>query len=293
MNRFPALSLCFLVLVASVLSVAGKENGPWNDLYLQVGDIKVHYLEAGSGDRTLVFIPGWTLAADVWREQIPYFSSRGFRVLALDPRSQGSTTKRETGNTYQQQAADLHAFLQSLKIQHSYLVGWDSGATALLEYVSSPETIRPEKIVLVDCSLTALKSEDYPGTITIQQARKRLLGFQDDRAKATDQFVRGLFKARQPELLIKELTQSSMKTPMGAAAMLFFDQITGDRRPALMHVTIPSLIIATPENRASGEYMRAKIPRSVLEVIEDAGSAVFLEKPQAFNQALESFFGEH
>jgi len=292
MKLFPAL-LCFLALLVPVLSLEGKNDASWKDLYLKVGDIKVRYLEAGSGDRTLVFIPGWTLAADIWKEQLRYFSSRGFRVLALDPRSQGLTTKRELGNTYHQQAADLHAFLQSLKIQHSYLVGWDSGATVILEYVSSPETIRPEKIVLVDCSLTAIKSEDYPGTTTLQQARKRLLGFQDDRLKATDQFVRGLFKANQPELLIKELTQSSLKTPFGTAAMLYFDQITGDRRPALMHVTVPSLIVVPSENRAAGEYMKAKIPRSELAVIEDAGSAMFLEKPQAFNQALESFFGEH
>ena len=91
------------------------------------GDIKIHYLEAGTGDRILVFIPGWTMTAEVWKEQIPYFSARGFRVIALDPRSQGQTTKTETGNTYQQQAADLHAFLQALKIEHSYLVGWGSG----------------------------------------------------------------------------------------------------------------------------------------------------------------------
>jgi non-heme chloroperoxidase len=293
MKKKILLAFSILLLFGLDLSVSGRDDKPWNDQNLRVGDIKIHYLEAGSGDRTLVFIPGWTMIAEVWREQIPYFSARGFRVLALDPRSQGSTTKTETGNTYHQQAADLHAFLQILKIEHSYLVGWSAGATALLEYISSPETLMPEKMVFVDCFPAALRSDDYPGVMTVQQARKLLLGFQDDRAKATDQLVRDMFKAPQAESLIRELTEGSMKTPMGAAASLYFDLFTGDRGPALMHVDVPSLIVTIPENRAIGEYMKSKIPRCNLEVIEGAGHAVFLDKPQAFNQVLESFLGEH
>jgi non-heme chloroperoxidase len=293
MNRTLASGLSFMVLFALTLPVTGKEDNPWKDQFLKVGDIKIHYLEAGSGDRALVFIPGWTMTAEVWKEQIPYFSSRGFRVLALDPRSQGLTTKTDAGNTYQQQAADLHAFLQSLKIEHSYLVGWGSGATVLLEYVSSPETLKPEKMVFVDCSPAALKSDDYPGTVTVQQARKLVLGFQQDRTKTTEQYVRSMFKTSQPESLITDLTEGSLKTPLGAAVSLYFDLFTGDRIPALRHIAVPNLIVTTAENRALGEYMKSKVPRSSLEVIDEAGKAMFLDKPQAFNQALESFLGEH
>jgi len=293
MRKTVASSLFSLLLLASALSAAGKEKGPWNDMFLKVGDIKIHYLEAGSGDRTLVFMPGWTMIAEVWKEQIPYFAARGFRVLALDPRSHGSTTKTDSGNTYEQQAADLHEFLKTLKVEHSYLVGWASGATALLDYVSSPQTLRPEKMVFVDCSPAILKSDDYPGVMSVQQARKLFLGLEDERPKATEAFVRGLFKTGQPESLITEITQGSLKTPIGAALSLFLDQYTGNRIPALKHVAVPILFIATSENRAVGEYLKSQTPRSNLVVIEDAGSAVFLDKPQAFNQALESFLGEH
>lgn len=293
MNRGMTLNLAFFMLLLSTLSVDGKEKGLWKDMYAQVGDIKIHYIEAGLGDRTLVFLPGWTLTAEVWREQIPYFSTRGFRVLALDPRSHGLTTKTEKGNTYSQQAADLRAFLQSLKIEHSYFVGWASGATVLLEYISSSETFLPEKMVFVDCSPAILKSDDYPGTMSMQKARKFLLNFQDDRTKASDQYVRSLFKTHQQESLIKEMTEGCLRTPMSAAAVLYFDQLTEDRRSSLLHVSIPSLIVATQENRAAGEYMKTQIPNSILEVLEDAGSAMFLEKPQTFNQTLENFFEKH
>jgi non-heme chloroperoxidase len=288
-----AIPLSIVAMLATSLFLSGAEKKPWKDLTVQVGDIKVHYVEAGSGDRTIVFVPGWTTTAEIWREQIPYFASRGFRVLAIDPRSHGQTTRTEEGNTYQQQAADLNAFVRALKIRRPILVGWSAGVVVLLEYVSSSEAEQPERLVLVDGGVLGSKEADYPGGMTMQQARSIVLSFQEDRAKATDQFVQGMFKSRQPQLLITEITQASMKVPTGTVVSLLMDIFTGDRRPLLPRVRVPTLIVMADSNRLLGEYLQSKIGGSKLEVIPEAGHALFLEKPQAFNQVLESFLGEH
>lgn len=285
--------VALFVIFAAYPPLIGKESGPWKEKSIQIGDIKVRYLEAGTGPRVLVFVSGWIMPAEIWKEQIPYFAARGFRVIAPDARSQGGTTKTDSGNTYQQHAADLHAFLQTLKVEHSSLVGWDAGVTTLLEYLSSPETIKPEYVAFIEGGPAATKIEDYPGLTTSQQTRRLLLAFQEDRDKATDKYIRGLFKSRQPEILYKELLEGSKKTTVGTAFSLYLDLFTGDRRSALRHVGIPTLIVTTTESRAVGEYMKSKISRSRLEIIENTGSAMFLEKPQAFNQALEAFLGEH
>lgn len=49
--------------------------------------VELHYLEAGSGP-TLVFVPGWTMPAWIWKPQLEHFST-DHRVVALDPRGQG------------------------------------------------------------------------------------------------------------------------------------------------------------------------------------------------------------
>jgi len=265
----------------------------WKSQKIKIGDIKVHYLEAGTGDKIIVFLTGWTMPAEVWAEQFPYFTARGFRVIAFDPRSQGETTKTETGNTYQQHAADLYELLLSLKAEHSFLVGWSSGITTLLEYISSPESIRPNKIILVDNYPSAFKKDDYPGAETLSRVRSNFLKIQQDRKKYTEEFIRGLFKQPQPASLIKDLNKGSLKTPVGAAISLLFDLATGDRTAALERISIPTLILTTQENQALGEYMHSKISRSELKVIEDAGHAIFLDKPQTFNQAVEMFIGEY
>ena len=273
-------------------AIAGADNG-WKARKVNVGDLKIRYLEAGSGDKIIVFITGWTMTAEVWQEQFPYFAARGFRVIAFDPRSQGETTRTDTGNTYQQHAADLYELLLQLKAEHSFLVAWSSGVTTLLEYISSPDSIRPNKIILVDGYPAPFKKDDYPGATTLSQVRSDFLEIQQDRKKFTEKFIKGLFKQPQPASLIKDLNKGSLKTPIGAAMSLSFDLVTGDRLADLDRISVPTLIVTTQENRALGEYMNSKILRSELKVIEEAGHAIFLDKPQAFNQSVETFIGEY
>jgi microsomal epoxide hydrolase len=273
------------------LSLIGADK-PYKDASVQVGDIKIHYLEAGTGDRHIVFIPDLAMTADVWREQLPYFAARGFHVLAMDPRSQGLTSKSEGGNTYHQHAADLHAFLEKLKLEHCTLVGWSAAVVTLLEYVSSPETLKPDRLVFVGGAPISVADKDFPGGLTIQRAREAVLAIQEDRVKAAEALVRGLFKSQQNGPLIKEMIDNSLKTPSGTAIALMFDLITGDRRLALASIDVPTLIVVAKERQLLGEYLQSKIAGAQLSVVPDSGPALFLEKPQAFNQALEDFLSK-
>jgi non-heme chloroperoxidase len=291
MRKMPRLLVILAAISLFAGWIAGADKKAWKDASIQVADIKIHYVEMGAGDRTMVLIPTWSLYAEVWKEQLPYFASRGFRVIALDMRSHGQTTRTEAGNTYQQHAADLHAFLKTMKIEHANLVGWGSGVTTLLEYISSPESLQPDNLVFVDGNPCGFKDSDYPYGMTPQAARTFGLSLQEDRKKATEQWVIGLFKSKQGLAILTELAAGSQKVSTGAALSLFFDSYTGDRRPALARIPVPTLLLMSQDNRLLGEYLQSKIKRSKLEVIPDSGHAIMLEKPQAFNQILESFLG--
>jgi non-heme chloroperoxidase len=277
-----------LILVCNL----GGADKNWKEGSVQVGDIKMHYLEAGTGDRHMILIPGWTMTAEVWKEQIPYFAARGFHVIALDPRSHGLTSKTEGGNTYQQHAADLHAFLEKMKLEHCTLVGWGAGVVTLLEYISSPESMKPDALVFVDEAPVSIGDKENSSSFTNQVARETMLAMEDDRAKATDAMVRGLFKGPQNELTYKSLAEGSLKTPSGTAIALLFDLATGDRRTALSRIVVATLVMVPQDRQLFGEYLKSKIAGAKLQVIPDVGHAMFLEKPQAFNQALEDFLGK-
>jgi non-heme chloroperoxidase len=282
-------------MTAAVFSLAFYLAGAdrtYKSASVQVGDIKIHYLEAGTGERNLVFIPDLTMTAEIWREQVPYFTARGFHVVAMDPRSHGLSSKTDGGNSYHQHAADLHAFLVKMKLEHSTLVGWSAGAITLLEYVASPEALRPDGLVLVGAVPVCPADKDASGGFTLARARETVMAMQDDRSKATEAVVQSLFKRQMAGPIYREIADASMKTPIGAAMSLLFDLATGDRRTKLVTINVPTLLVISKDNQLFGEYLQSKIPGAQLQVVPDVGSALFLEKPQAFNQALEEFLSK-
>jgi len=279
----------FLAMALSSPAAFGADRKAWKDSSISAGDIKLHYLEAGTGDQVVVFITELAMIAEVWREQLPYFAGRGYRVLAVDPRSQGGSAKTDQGNSALQQAADLHAFLSAVKAERATLVAWGFGVQVVIDYLSSPDTILPDRVVFVDGVPVGHQTEDFTAGTTMPRIRNTLTLIQQDRAKWTEGWVRGMFRTRPQEIVVKEMQQGSLKTSTGALLAQIFDLYTGDWRLALARISVPTLIVVPDTARIIGEYMQGKVKRAKLEVVPEAGHALFLEKPQYFNQILESF----
>ncbi len=50
-------------------------------------DLTLHYEEAGTGNRVILFVPGWTMSTAVFSEQLSFFAdSAEYRFLTYDPR---------------------------------------------------------------------------------------------------------------------------------------------------------------------------------------------------------------
>ena len=87
------VSLCLILLLAGCILAAGADK---SGTITTSDGVKIHYLEAGQGP-AILFIPGWTMPAEIWRPQIDYFSQH-YHVVAVDPRSQGDSDKPGDGN---------------------------------------------------------------------------------------------------------------------------------------------------------------------------------------------------
>ena len=74
------------LIVAGLLSIwhpAPLMAAPTLDRYFTTSDgVKLHYLQAGQGPRTIVLVPGWTMPAWIWERQIADLSQQ-FRVIAI------------------------------------------------------------------------------------------------------------------------------------------------------------------------------------------------------------------
>ena len=258
-----------------------------------VGPITVHYLQAGPGTatRALVLIPGWRLPAYLWTEQLKHFGATE-RVIAIDPRSQGPSTKTTDGNTPESRATDLHAVLANLGITHATLVGWSQGAQDVAAYLAEFGTSTVDAIVLVDSPVSwgAAEVDAHPGFA------KAILSGIPVYARSPEDYSRGMvrsiFTQPHPDLDMNKIVQSTMQTPPDiGVAMLTQDIFGADRRPALRALDKPALIIAAAKGPLFDlqKEEAATIPGSKFVVIENSGHAIMVDQPAQFDSVLAAF----
>jgi pimeloyl-ACP methyl ester carboxylesterase len=246
--------------------------------------------QAGSGP-TLVFIPGWSTGADIWRQQIDRFAPT-HRVIAFDPRSQGQSTITTSGNTPEMRAQDLHNLLERVNARRPVLIGWSQGVQDLAAYVERYGTHDLAGLVLVDAAV----SDGADGIVARPEETAAQFKMFAVYQAHQEEYLRGMMGAiiskPQPEGTIDRLVATGMKTPPTiGTAMLVADLFGVNRSAALKKIDCPTLIIASAKSDelARQQADAGQIPHARLEKIEDAAHAVFIDQPARFSELLEKF----
>lgn len=287
------MATLFSFLIAA-LSAAVPVAVPITEGTTTVGPgVTIHYLQAGpsKSDHALILIPGWRLPAYLWNEQLQHFGATG-RVIALDPRSQGASTKTTQGNSPESRASDLHALLANLGVTHATLVGWSQGSQDVAAYLAAFGTANVDGVVFVDSpvSMGATEVDSEPAF-----AKIILSGLPVYAAHPVD-FSRGMvqsiFAQPHPDLDMEKIVQSTMQTPPDVGiAMWMLDIFGADRRPALRKLDKPALVIASARSPLLAEQkaMAAMIPDARFVSVDGAGHAVMVDRPAQFDSALAAF----
>ena len=283
-------SLLALLLGLFIPSTAAlAQNSPaatWRDGSFRTSDgVRIHYLTAGSG-RTIVFVPGWTMPAEIWEPQLRHFAS-SYRVAAIDPRSQGQSDIALEGSFIKRRAKDIEELLEHLGGEPVVLVGWSLGVAEILEMIEQSGTDRVAGVVLVDGLVWTV---DRPGIATMFQ--NILVAIAGDRRAFTTQFVRGMYRTPQDSAYLRRITEASLKTPTPIAYTLIASTYSVGRRdwrPGLARVDRPLLYIGTPATASDAEAIRTAVAGAQIETFDQAGHALFVDDPERFNGVLGSF----
>lgn len=258
--------------------------------------VSLRVIEAGKADaqRALVFIPGWSMGADVWRGQIDTFAT-AYRVISFDPRSQGESTKTTNGNTPETRAQDLHALLERLHVQRPVLIGWSQGVQDVAAYVEHYGSKDLAGIVLVDAAV----SDGSDGMLARPEATaaqfKMFAVYQAHQQEYLGGMMQAIISKSQSDGAIERLVSAGMKTPPDiGVAMLVADMFGVNRTAALKKIECPTLIIASTKSSelSRQQASAAQIRGARFETIEDAAHAVFIDQPTRFDDLLTSFVGK-
>ena len=83
--------------------------------------VELHFWEKGEGT-PLVFIPGLTFSGEIFKAQVEHFAV-DYRVIAIDPRGKGYSSKTMDGNDYLTHGQDLAALIDTLDLKDAVLIG--------------------------------------------------------------------------------------------------------------------------------------------------------------------------
>ena len=114
----------------------------------------------------IMFHHGWPLTADDWDNQMLFFLSEGYRVIAADRRGHGRSQETWTGNDMDTYAADTDDLVTALNLTNVVHVGHSTGGGVVARYVSQHGGDRAAKAVLIGAvPPLMLKTADNPDGI--------------------------------------------------------------------------------------------------------------------------------
>ncbi|KAK9928691.1 hypothetical protein M0R45_025814 [Rubus argutus] len=98
--------------------------------FVEVGGLKLHVAEIGSGPRVVVFLHGFPEIWYSWRHQMIAVANNGYRAIAFDCRGYGLSEQPAEPEkaTFKDLVDDVVGLLDSLAIDKAFLVGKDFGS---------------------------------------------------------------------------------------------------------------------------------------------------------------------
>ncbi len=241
-------------IIAILLSTCVASASNAASLEVEPG-ISVYYSDEGKG-APILFVPGWTMSSEVFARQQAAFA-KTHRVIVLDPRGQGRSSKNGSHYTYIQQGHDIDRLIQYLGLDNIVLVGWSYGCLASYAYVRHHGLGKISKYVGIDQSPYPLDLDGGPkwneGPLT--DTRDSFNGINYARAEFTAAFAQWMVKRKLTPAELRWLSGIMDSTPTGIAVQLAADALFSDYRPELQKLSqeVPTLHVLGEEDAATAK----------------------------------------
>lgn len=265
--------------------------------YVKVTDeLTIHYEKAGTGPRTILLVPGWTMNTTVFAKQLAHFAdSKDYTVITFDPRSQGLSTHTSEGNYYEQFGRDLDAFIRKLDLKNIVLAGWSNGGFQALSYLHQFGSDRLSGFIMLDAA---------PSGRAIDNTSHWAWYAKDDADGFCEFFTQGSIINRQdmnkgfaewmvtkttPEYLDWIIGVSNM-TSDGVAALTNANSFYQEYQKDLTNLEgkLPLLYVVRKDWEGSATaWAKANTPSATVAIMDKHLS--FWETPEQFNGPLDAF----
>jgi pimeloyl-ACP methyl ester carboxylesterase len=233
-----------------------------HERYVDHDGARIWCASYGSGP-PVVLLHGGLGHSGNWGHQVPALLESGRRVVLIDSRGHGRSTRDDRPFTYERMAADAVAVLDAFGVAAAPLIGWSDGAcTALIVAMHAAD--RVEGVLFFGCNMDPSGTKDLEPSAVVDRCFARHA--KDYAALSAtpdefDAFVRdvGAMMATQPNYTAAEL--AAIRVPVTIA-----------------HSEHDEFI-----RREHAEYLARTIPRAELVVLPGVSHFAPLQRPAQFN----------
>jgi pimeloyl-ACP methyl ester carboxylesterase len=242
---------------------------PTTSGFVDVDGAKIYYATYGDG-APVILLHGGMGNSDHWSHQVPALADK-LRVIVIDSRGQGRSTRTKTAASYDLMTTDVLAVMDHLELAKAAIVGWsDGGEIALKLGVHHPDRIT--KLVIFGANYDAKGSKPRAG--------KSFPTFNAYAAKCRADHKRLSKTPKQFDALVQWLLPI-WRNPMGFTQ----DQLKSIKAPTLVADGDHDEIIEL----AQLEEMAKLIPNARLVVFKDTSHFALWQDPASFNKAVVDF----
>jgi pimeloyl-ACP methyl ester carboxylesterase len=209
--------------------------------------VDVHCEDQGSG-RPVVLVHGWPLSAGQWEPQVPALLAAGYRVVTFDQRGFGNSSKPTGGYDFDTLAGDLHMVIEQLGLHDVTLVGFSSGASTAIRYLSRFGDARIAQAVLVSAAGPFLRQTDaHPdGVLSDAKSAGYIRCLTEDRVSFIHRFAGKFFAGSgtptDPPMRTRIVVLAAAASTQGALES-FRSSVFTDLRDDLRAITVPTLVV--------------------------------------------------
>jgi len=249
--------------------------------YVEAGAVRLYYERAGSGDREVVFVPGWCCDHTAFQPQFDHFA-RAYSVTALDLRGCGQSDAPDDGYSIPQLADDVAALCSAIGIERTVVVGHSLGGMIAVELAARYRSL-PSALVLVDPG----PIDPPPETVAFFQGfAEQLAG--PDGEEIRREYVQDM--GARDEERARWIVDHMCAVPQAVAAAVMRGVSEWNGREPFARCPVPVLLIRATLAESS-DVLRLREIKPDLEVGITVGAGHFhqLEVPEQVNAMIGRF----
>lgn len=238
--------------------------------YAENEGARIWYASYGSGPPVILLHGGLGHSGN-WGYQVPALVGAGYRVIGIDSRGHGRSTRDARHYSYELMASDVSSVMRVLQLARASLVGWSDGAcTALVLASKTPAQVAG--VFFFGCNMDPSGAKEFVFTPIIGRCLNR---HKQDYARLSatldefDDFFEavGLMQRTQPDYSRQDL--AAIRVPV-----------------TIVHSEGDEFI-----KRDHAEYLARSIPNAGFVLLRGVSHFAPLQRPEQFSRAILTFLG--